>query len=122
MRRERTAGKLLQLSACGKTTQIDRREAQLVDQAADGGLGRPIVARQEDHPPPAGLARVGAEISGRRVLTGRFSLRGRVIIILTDGQRIGKAKSKVTCSKSFGRTIRRNCQIPAMTSASLVNS
>lgn len=62
---------LLEPAAFGELAQFDGREAELLDQAGDLGVGLRVIARQEkDTPPPILVRNLGQEGRGKTARPG----------------------------------------------------
>src|SRR6266705_6915500 len=69
VRRQR-APDLLQAPARHQAAEVDGEETGRVEQPADRGLGRGVVAGQEDHPATARLMRIFAQYVSRERVGG----------------------------------------------------
>src|SRR5712691_7872483 len=69
VRRQR-APDLLQAPARHQAAEVDREETGGAEQSGDRGLGRGVVAGQEDHPATARLVRICAQYVSRKRVGG----------------------------------------------------
>ena len=68
---------LLQLAADRKRAEVDDRESHFFEDRRHGGFGGGVVPRHEEHPPPDGLPRLGAEERDRQRIPNFHDARPR---------------------------------------------